>query len=88
MPVALTWVGAGAVAAFDGLALALFLVLRPDGSEAGWGVSDTVLVVKVVIGVVAGVVLALVVTAAARDNQRPVAGVHTTSGREAVGASR
>jgi hypothetical protein len=74
VPVALTWVGAGAMAALDGLKLVLFLGLRPDADEASWGVTDTVLVSKVAIGLVAVGVLALVVAAAAHDNQRQVAG--------------
>ena len=41
--IAVTWLGAGAVAAFDGLML-------------GWGATDTLLVVEVAIGVVAAVV--------------------------------
>jgi hypothetical protein len=68
LPAALAWVGSGALVAFD----ALELVLKPaltiwhrrlhTGLEA-----DRVLV----IGVLAGVVVALAVTAAAKDDQKP-----------------
>jgi hypothetical protein len=67
VPAALTWVGSGAVAAFDGLILLLFLVFRPDGADAGWGLTDTILVIKVVVGLLAGAVGALAVSAAAED---------------------
>jgi len=50
-------------------------MLGPDAAEAGWSVTDTVLVVKVAIGVLAGGVLALVVVAAADPKDRPVAAV-------------
>jgi hypothetical protein len=73
VPVALTWVGSGAVAAFDGLALLLFVVLGTDAADASWGLTDTVLLIKVVIGVLAAAVGGLAVVAAAKDNlERPV----------------
>jgi hypothetical protein len=86
LPAALTWVGSGAVAAFDGLNLVvnrLFVMFGIDASEAGWSLFDTVLVIKVVIGVLAAAVGALAVTAAAKDNQKPAGtqrtGMQTTT---------
>lgn len=73
LPAALTWIGSGALAAFDGLWFVLFLIFRPDASEAGWSLTDTVLVIKVVIGVLAAAVGVLAVTAAVKDNQTPAA---------------
>jgi hypothetical protein len=69
LPTALTWVGASAMAGFDGLALLVFVLLGTDGSGPGWGLTDTVLVIKVAIGVFAGAVAALAVTSALKDNQ-------------------
>ena len=74
MPAALTWVGSGALVAFDGLNLVLtqlFLMFGALASELVWSLSDTVLVVKVVIGLLAAAVGAKAVTAAAKDNQKP-----------------
>jgi hypothetical protein len=68
LPAALTWVGSGAVAAFDGLALVALLLLGTDASAPGWSLTDTVLVIKAVIGMLAGAVGALAVTAATKDN--------------------
>jgi hypothetical protein len=68
LPAALTWVGSGALAAFDGLALVAFLLFGTDASEPGWGQTDTVLLIKAVTGVLAGAVCALAITAAAMDN--------------------
>ena len=75
LPAALTWVGSGAVAAFDGLNLVLnqlFLMFGADAPVPGWSLIDTVLVMKVVIGVLAAAVGALAVTAAARDAGSPL----------------
>ena len=70
LPVALTWVGSGAVAAFDGLNQ-LFLMVGLSGSEASWSLIDMVLVIKVAIGVLAAAVGVLAVATAAKDNQKP-----------------
>ncbi|HEU0040854.1 MAG TPA: hypothetical protein VFQ15_00755 [Jiangellaceae bacterium] len=70
LPAALTWVGSGAMAAFDGLALMAFLLLGTGASEPGWGQTDTVLLIKVVIGLLAGAVGALAITVAAKDDHR------------------
>ena len=68
LPMSLTWVGSGALAAFDGLAAVLASLLRgTDASAPAWGLTDTVLVIKVVIGLLAGVLGALAVAAAAHD---------------------
>ncbi len=74
LPAALTWVGSGAVAAFDGLNLVvnqLFVLFGVGASEASWSLIDTILVIKVVIGVLAAAVGVLAVTAAAKDDQKP-----------------
>ena len=78
LPAALTWLGSGALVGFDGFLVMLtelFLMLGADASEAGWGVTDTVLVIKVLIGVLAAAVGTLAVTAAAREDQAPPAPV-------------
>jgi hypothetical protein len=65
LPAALTWVGSGALAGFDGFELLvnqLFVALGADASGAGWSLFDTVLAIKVVIGVLAAIVGALAVT--------------------------
>ncbi len=49
LPVALTWLGSGALVAFDGLNLALnrlFGMFGTDASVPGWSVIDTALVIK------------------------------------------
>jgi hypothetical protein len=71
LPAALTWVGSGALAAFDGLGLAFFLLLGTDASEPGWSLTDTVLASKVVVGVLAAAVGAVAVTAASKDHLQP-----------------
>jgi len=74
LPVALTWVGSGALFAFDGFTLVinkLFLVFGADTSEPGWSLFDTALVIKALIGVSAAVVGAMAVTAATREAKRP-----------------
>jgi hypothetical protein len=68
VPVALTWIGSGAVAAFDGLNH-LLLLSGLGGHEAGWRLIDTLLAVKVVIGVLAAAVGILVVAPAAKDDR-------------------
>jgi hypothetical protein len=87
VPAALTWVGSGALAAFDGLNLALnrlFLLFGMNASQAGWSPIDTVLVIKVVIGVLGGAVGALALTAAATGARKPTrtsrTGMQTTLG--------
>ena len=70
LPAALTWIGSGAVAAFDGLTVVLnriFVAFGMDASEPGWSLFDTALMVKVVIGVLAAAVGSLAVKAVARD---------------------
>jgi hypothetical protein len=71
LPAALTWVGSGALAGFDGLGLAVFLLLRPDASEPGWSLTDTVLASKVMVGVLAAAVGAVAVTAATKHHLQP-----------------
>lgn len=73
LPAALTWLGSGALVAFDGFALMLnqlFLMFGTNASEA-WSLTNTVVVIKMLIGVLAAAVGALAVTAAAKENQKP-----------------
>jgi hypothetical protein len=49
----------------------LFVMFGGDASEAGWSLIDTVVVLKVLIGLLAAVVGALAVTAAAKHDQKP-----------------
>lgn len=72
LPAGLTWVGSGALAAFDALMLTLnrlFLALGAAPPAPDWGPSDTAMAIKVVIGVLAAAVGALAIHAAARDDQ-------------------
>ncbi|HSL15003.1 MAG TPA: hypothetical protein VK962_01880, partial [Actinomycetota bacterium] len=89
LPAALTWVGSGAMVAFDGFNLVinrLFVLFGMDTSGPGWSLIDTVLVIKVVIGVLAGTVGALALAAAAKDSHEPAGtartGVLTTHGAD------
>jgi hypothetical protein len=73
LPVTLTWVGSGALAAFDGFTFMLnrlFVMFGANDSAPGWSMTDTTLVIKVVIGVLAAAVGALAVTAAAEDDRK------------------
>jgi hypothetical protein len=73
LPAALLWIGSGALAAFDGLTLTLnrlFLSLGADAAEPAWDVADTVLVIKVAIGVLTAAVGALAVRAATKHVRR------------------
>jgi hypothetical protein len=70
LPAALTWLGSAALAGFDGFWLVLnqlFAMFGTDASEAGWSLIDTVLVIKLLIGVLAAAVGAMAVTAGATD---------------------
>lgn len=70
LPAALTWLGSGALVAFDGFWLMLnqlFAMFGTDASEPGWSLIDTVVVIKLLIGMLAAAVGALAVTAAATD---------------------
>jgi hypothetical protein len=71
IPAGLTWIGSGAMAAFDGLALVFFLLLGTDAGQSGWGLTDTTMAIKVVIGLAAGAVgaRAVVAAAAAKDDR-------------------
>lgn len=71
VPAGLTWIGSGALAAFDGLILVFYVLLGTDGSDTGWGATDTVIVAKVLVGVLAGLVGAVAVATAANDDARP-----------------
>jgi hypothetical protein len=64
------------LAAFDGFNLVLnqlFLVFATDASEPGWHLTETVLAIKVVVGVSAAAVGALAVTVVAKGKQSPAA---------------
>jgi len=72
LPAALAWLGAGSLAAFDGLELLLnqlFVTFGTGASGPGWSLAGTVLVIEVVIGVLCAAVGALAVTAAAKDDR-------------------
>jgi hypothetical protein len=74
LPAALIWFGSGALAGFDGFVAMLnqlFVMFGADASEAGWSLIDTVVVIKVPIGVLAAAVGAQAVTAAAKHDQNP-----------------
>lgn len=74
LPAALTWLGSGALVAFDGFLVmftALPMLFGQIVAQWGWSVTDTVLVIKVLIGLLAAGVGAVAVTAAARDDQAP-----------------
>jgi hypothetical protein len=78
LPATLTWLGSGALVAFDGFLLTFTTLPMLFGeivAEWGWSVTDTVLLTKVLIGVLAAGVGAVAVTAAARDDQVPPAPV-------------
>jgi hypothetical protein len=80
LPAALTWLGSGALVAFDGFLVmftALPLLFGEIVAQWGWSVTDTFLVIKVLIGVLAAGVGTLAVTAAARDDQAPPVPVGT-----------
>jgi hypothetical protein len=72
LPAALTWLGSGALVAFDGFILmlnTLSMLFGANITEWGWSVTDTVLVIKILIGVLAAGVGVVAVTAAALDDQ-------------------
>ncbi|HZC52879.1 MAG TPA: hypothetical protein VE441_10320 [Mycobacterium sp.] len=72
LPAALTWLGSGAMVAFDGLLLVVnksFLAFGTNASEQGWTPTDTLVMVKVLIGLLAAAVGAVAVIAAAKDHQ-------------------
>jgi hypothetical protein len=77
LPAALTWLGSAALAGFDGLWLMLNQLFAMFGSPAseGWSAIDTVVAIKVLIGMLAAAVGALAVTAAATDE-------HNRAGRD------
>ena len=59
VPAALTWLGSGALVAFDGLMTVLnklFVIFGAAGSTSAWSPLDTALVVKLVVGVLAAAV--------------------------------
>lgn len=88
LPAALTWLGSGAMAAFDGLGIVLFVLLGADLPGAGWGLADTVLAVKATVGLLAAAVGTSAVVAAAggmkRQDRFPE---HTTAGPTRPGAA-
>lgn len=79
LPAALTWLGSGALAGFDGFVVTLnqlFVMFGADASEAGWSLIDTVVLIKLAIGVLAAAVGALAVTVA-KDHEQPAGGDRT-----------
>lgn len=86
-PAALTWVGSGAMVTFDVLTVVvnrLSFLLGTPPPEADWAPIDTVLVIKVLIGVLAAVVGVLAVRAGGGDRDRPRRASHLSWAREAV----
>ena len=76
LPAGLTWVGSGALVAFDVLTVVtnrLFYLFGTPPPEADWAAIDTVLVIKVVVGVLAAVVGVLTVAPAAKATPGPLA---------------
>ena len=65
LPAALTWIGSGAFVVFDALTVLVnrlvYLFASPP-PEADWAPIDTVLVVKVLVGILVGVVGALAIS--------------------------
>jgi hypothetical protein len=91
VPAALIWLGSGAVAAFDGLNLLLnklFLAFGAATSEPGWTVTDTILAIKVLIGVLAAAVGALAITAAGKGEDTAASSIEVRPAdeRRRVGA--
>jgi hypothetical protein len=77
VPAGLTWLGSGAMTAFDGLVLTFSAVLPQLGvaaAGAGWGLTDTVHLVKVLIGVLTAAVGVIAFTAANRAVREADAG--------------
>jgi hypothetical protein len=69
VPVVLTWLGSGALAAFDGLTLVLnelFFAFGAAAPTSGWSMADTIVLIKVVLGVLAAAT-AVVTVRAAKD---------------------
>jgi hypothetical protein len=78
LPAALTWLGSGALVAFDGFILMFStwpILFGEIVAEWGWSATDAFLVSKVLIGVLAAGVGAVAVTAAAQEDQAPAAPV-------------
>jgi hypothetical protein len=78
------------MAAFDGLTVVLnrlVLVLGADASAPSWDLADTLLVVKVAIGVLAGGVGALAVTGVSRPSTPGTRRASSTTGTAGSGGS-
>jgi len=77
LPVALTWIGSGALVGFDLLTVVinrLFFLIGTTPPEAEWAPIDTVLVIKVLVGVLAAAVgVRAVRSAAANDDHQGLA---------------
>jgi hypothetical protein len=74
LPAALTWLGSGALAGFDGFWLVLnqlFAMVGQDATEPAWSLIDTVVLLKVAIGVLAAALGAVAVSAAVKDGAEP-----------------
>jgi hypothetical protein len=71
LPVALTWLGSGALAAFDGFLIVLnrLLMSTTASSASAWVLADTFLVGKVVIGVLAAAVCVVAIGTAVEDDR-------------------
>lgn len=71
LPAALTWIGSGALVAFDGTSLlmnGLFAIVgTSEMSEASWELTDTALLAKVLVGALAAAVGVVACTSAVKD---------------------
>lgn len=70
LPVGFTWLGSGALVAFDALVLTankVSLAFAADYPEPWWTLSDTVIVVKLLIGVLAAAIGVVALAAAAKE---------------------
>jgi hypothetical protein len=73
VPVALAWLGSGALAAFDGLTVVLnelYFAFGANDPATGWSIVDTILLIKVVLGLLAAAT-ATVAVRAAKDSLSP-----------------
>ena len=95
LPAALTWIGSGALVVFDALTVLvnrLVYLFAAQPPEADWAPIDTVLVVKVLVGVLVGVVGALAISprsaAAGARRRTPAARRSSRDRRTAAGSAR
>ena len=91
LPAGLTWVGSGAMVAFDLLTVVvnrLFSIFGTSLPDADWAPIDTALMLKVVIGVLAALVGVLAVTVAANNHREPARKPRRKPYRPSVGVAQ